>query len=351
MGKTLSAIRIDKPGLLTTVQDQGRVGLLHMALSRAGAMDRQQLAIANLLIGNDEADAGLELTGMGPTIFFPQETAIAFAGAWIDAVLTSSNGATCRVSPGRPVIVPPHSSIRWPAPAAGFRAWLAIAGGIEIPQILGSRASHLAAEVSLPRIAEPTTLALGLSSVSATARLKACLLAESNSHTPNQGESTTVLTTRWSVPSGVPKTWPIIELAALPGRHFDWLSDADKKQLLTQAWQVSSRSNRQGLALEGQALHTAGFVNLDSEPVREGTVQLPSAGKPFVLLAEHQSTGGYPRILEVVGGMERELAQAGPSARVIFKLVDLQQADALRSNRAAEMLQLRQAVRSKLMGL
>lgn len=350
MGKTLSVIRIDKPGLLTTIQDQGRVGLLHMALSRAGAMDREQFAIANLLIGNDESDAGLELTGMGPTIFFPQETGIAFTGAWIDAVLTSSTGATCRISSGRPVIVPAQSTIRWPAPIAGFRSWLAIAGGIDVPKILGSRASHLAAEISLPRIGQPVALALGLSSESRTDQLKSCFHANFSPNTVSQCEATAVLTTRWSVPSSVIESWPIVELAALPGRHFDWLSDADKKLLLSQAWQVSSRSNRQGLALEGEALNTAGFSNLESEPVREGTVQLPPAGKPFVLLAEHQSTGGYPRILEVISGMEPELAQSGPSARVIFKLVDPKRADALRSARANKMLQLRQAVQSKLVG-
>lgn len=350
MGKALSVIRFDKPGLLTTVQDQGRVGLLHMALSRAGAMDRQQLAIANSLIGNDESDAGLEITGLGPTIFFPQETGIAFTGAWTEAVLTSANGSTCRISSGRPVVVPAESTLRWPAPTSGFRSWLAIAGGIDIPRILGSRASHLAAEIGLPRIAQSATLTLGLSSQPRTDQLKSCLLAESNPNTTSRFEPTAVLTTRWSVPSSVPETWPIVELAALPGRHFDWLSDTDKKLLLSQAWQVSSRSNRQGLALEGEALNTAGFSNLESEPVREGTVQLPPAGKPFVLLAEHQSTGGYPRILEVISGMERELAQAGPSARVIFKLVDLRQADALLSARANEMLQLRQAVQSKLVG-
>ncbi len=98
---------------------------------------------------------------------------------------------------------------------------------------------------------------------------------------------------------------------------------------MTQAWQVSARSNRQGLGLEGQAMNTEPFSNLQSEPVREGTVQLPPAGTPFILLAEHQSTGGYPRVLEVISAMTSVLAQAGPNSRIIFKLVDDKEADGL----------------------
>jgi len=89
---------------------------------------------------------------------------------------------------------------------------------------------------------------------------------------------------------------------------------------MTQAWQVSARSNRQGLGLEGQAINTAQFSNLQSEPIREGTVQLPPAGMPFVLLAEHQSTGGYPRILEVISAMTSVLAQARPESKIVFCL-------------------------------
>lgn len=352
MGKTLSTIRIEKPGLLTSIQDQGRVGFLHLALSRGGAMDRHQLAIANLLIGNDASDAGLELTGLGPTIVFPQQTGIALTGAWVEAVLISADGATCRISPGRPVIVPAGSTIRWAAPAAGFRSWLAVSGGIDAPLLLASRASHLAAEIGASRIGQPTTLALTAQSTHRTNLLSQRIALDpvGVKITELGSASTTVTTTRWSVPSSTPKSWPMIELSVLPGRHFDGLDDADKKLLFSQAWQVSARSNRQGLALEGVALSTVGFSNLDSEPVREGTVQLPPAGKPFVLLAEHQSTGGYPRILEVVSAMEAELAQAGPSARVVFKLVDLEQADKLRQQKLTEMQQMGQAVNSKLVG-
>jgi antagonist of KipI len=352
MGKALDIIRIEKPGLLTSVQDQGRPGLLHLALSRAGAMDGHQLALANLLVGNDAADAGLEFTGMGPTIFFPQESCIATTGAWCPAVLTKQTGESVSVSPGRPIIVPAGSTIRWNAPAAGFRVWLSIAGGIDIPRILGSRSSHLAAEIGQPRIGQPVTLSLGNASGARAQAIKGVLMNQhppfGHSIRPPMPEG--VHSTNWSVPSGVPKSWPVIELLATPGRHFDLLTAADQKRLLSQAWQVSPRSNRQGLGLEGAALDTAGHPNLASEPVRQGTVQLPPAGKPFVLLAEHQSTGGYPRILEVISAMAPELAQAGPSARVIFKLVDLAQADELRLQRQQEHAQLRQVVESRLAG-
>jgi antagonist of KipI len=352
MGKALETVRIDKPGLLTTVQDLGRPGLLHLALSRAGAMDRDQLAIANLLVGNDAADAGLEFTGMGPTIFFPQESCIATTGAWCPAVLTKQTGESCTVSPGRPIIVPAGSTIRWGTPVAGFRIWLAVAGGIDVPQILGSRASHLAAEVGLLRIGQPMNLSMGKDSARRMQTIKQMLMdqRESSGRMAHAPKADGIYFPAWAVPSSVPRSWPVIELLAIPGRHFDLLSASDQKLLLSHAWQVSPRSNRQGLGLEGAALDTAGHPNLDSEPVRQGTVQLPPAGKPFVLLVEHQSTGGYPRILEVISAMAPELAQAGPTARVVFKLVDLARADALRQQRQRDSAQLQQIVQSRLVG-
>ncbi len=352
MGKALGKIKILKTGLLTTVQDQGRVGLLHMALSRAGAMDPEQMRLANRLVGNDADAAGLEFTGLGPTIFFAQTSCIALTGGLMDAVISIGDDPKGhRLPTHRPVMIPAHSTVRFGACNAGFRAWLAIAGGLEFTPILGSRSQHLAAEIGPPRIAAGAELSLGPGAAHAIARVTRALDADPQATevTLGSGRSTISLrSTRWSVPTSLPLSWPVLELSALPGRHFELLSAADRQLLLGQTWKVSARSNRQGLGLEGEAIGTQQFSNLQSEPVREGTVQLPPAGRPFVLLAEHQSTGGYPRVLEVIGGMSAELAQAGPSARIVFKLVDLAAADRLRDVRKREHEATMDSIRSKL---
>lgn len=330
MGKALDKLVIKRPGLLTSIQDQGRPGLLHAALSRGGAMDPMQMALANRLVGNPMDAAGLEFTGMGPTLFFERPAAIAWTGAVMAATWTAADGTKHPVSSHRPVLLPAKSLLQFGACASGFRCWLAVAGGLEVERLLGSCSQHLAAELGLPRLTANTELSIGPGADLARSAIAAALDRDPQAiEIGGASKAARLRSTRWSLRPSVPESWPAIQLACLPGRHLHLLADADRQVLMTQAWQVSARSNRQGLGLEGQAINTAQFSNLQSEPIREGTVQLPPAGMPFVLLAEHQSTGGYPRVLEVISAMTSVLAQAGPNSRIIFKLVDDQEADGL----------------------
>jgi antagonist of KipI len=330
MGKALDKLVIKRSGLLTSIQDQGRPGLLHAAVSRGGAMDPMQMALANRLVGNPIDAAGLEFTGMGPTLFFERPAAIAWTGAAMAATWTAADGTKHPVPSHRPVLLPAKSLLQFGACASGFRCWLAVSGGLEVERLLGSRSQHLAAELGLPRLTANTELSIGPDADSARSAIAAALDRDVQAiEIGGASKAARLCSTRWSLRPSVPESWPAIQLACLPGRHLHLLADADRQVLMTQAWQVSARSNRQGLGLEGQAMNTAQFSNLQSEPIREGTVQLPPAGMPFVLLAEHQSTGGYPRVLEVISAMTSVLAQAGPNARIIFKLVDEQEADGL----------------------
>ncbi|MFM8676653.1 MAG: biotin-dependent carboxyltransferase family protein [Burkholderiaceae bacterium] len=330
MGKALDKLVIKRPGLLTSIQDQGRPGLLHAALSRGGAMDPMQMALANRLVGNPMDAAGLEFTGMGPTLFFERPAAIAWTGAVMAATWTAADGTKHPVSSHRPVLLPAKSLLQFGACASGFRCWLAVAGGLEVERLLGSRSQHLAAELGLPRLTANTELSIGPGADLARSAIAAALDRDPQAiEIGGASKAARLRSTRWSLRPSIPESWPAIQLACLSGRHLHLLADADRQVLMTQAWQVSARSNRQGLGLEGQAINTAQFSNLQSEPIREGTVQLPPAGMPFVLLAEHQSTGGYPRVLEVISAMTSVLAQAGPNSRIIFKLVDDQEADGL----------------------
>jgi biotin-dependent carboxylase-like uncharacterized protein len=330
MGKALDKLFIKRTGLLTSIQDQGRPGLLHAALSRGGAMDPMQMALANRLVGNPTDAAGLEFTGMGPTLLFERPAAIAWTGAAMAATWTADDGIKHSVPSHRPVLLPAKSLLQFGACASGFRSWLAVAGGLEVPRLLGSRSQHLAAELGLPRLTANTELTIGPDAERAQSAIAAALDRDPQAiEIGSTSKAARLRSTRWSLRPSVPESWPAIQLSCLPGRHLHHLADADRQVLMTQAWQVSARSNRQGLGLEGQAMNTEPFSNLQSEPVREGTVQLPPAGTPFILLAEHQSTGGYPRVLEVISAMTSVLAQAGPNSRIIFKLVDDKEADGL----------------------
>jgi len=301
------------------------------------------MALANALVGNPDDAAGLELTGLGPTLFFEQSSCIAWTGGMMPASLVHPNGGQCPVPSHRAVLLPAGSALRFGACETGFRCWLAVSGGIEADRLLESRSQHLAAEFGPARLGPNSALMVGPQAESIRQRMEATLLRDPQVFEIHPG----VLSTRWALPSSVPSSWPLLELSCLPGRHLSFLAKVQQQALLQTHWRVSARSSRQGLGLEGEAIETGGMPQLKSEPVREGTVQLPPAGRPVVLLAEHQTTGGYPRVLEVIQAMQPALAQAGPSAQIVFTLTEMEQADALRQRLQRSQAALMMAVQER----
>jgi biotin-dependent carboxylase-like uncharacterized protein len=335
-----AAVEVLKPGLLATVQDQGRPGQAHIGLSRGGAMDRNSMALANALVGNLPDEAGLEITGPGPTLVFRCDAWIASIGARHLLVRVSGEeGAPGAVLPTqRPLFVPAGAALRWQAPAIGWRSWLAIAGGLALPRILASRSAHLASGIGPGRLAAGQRLALA-DHARVTASLRAATVLERRDPGRRRRWPS------WHVAEDLPPEWPSIDLPVLAGRHLDLLSAPARESLLGQHWTVGAQSNRQGLRVQGRAVDAGGLPQIASEPVGFGTVQLPPAGEPVILLAEHQTTGGYPRILEVASAAEHLLAQAGPGCRIRFRLVGLEEADRLARQKARGFLQRLDGIR------
>lgn len=314
-------------------------------------MDTAQMALANLLVGNPIDSAGLEFTGLGPTLLLEQASCIAWTGGTMSASLILPDGVRRPVPSHRPVLLADRSVLQFGACEAGFRSWFAISGGLQADALLKSRSLHLAAECGPPRIVVDSELGLGPEAEPIRQRMEQSLMRDPQAYElapDGVGQGFWMRSTRWALPSSVPLSWPLIELSCLPGRHLGLLDDASQQALVQTAWRVSAQSSRQGLGLEGTAIPSQGMPSLQSEPVREGTVQLPPAGRPFVLLAEHQSTGGYPRVLEVIGAMRPELAQAGPGSRIVFKLIGMEEADALSLLREQELQARSRAVRERL---
>jgi antagonist of KipI len=320
-------VEVIKPGLLTTVQDQGRPGLSGIALSR-GAMDRHVMALANSLVGNAPEDAGIEATGPGPTLRFGCDVWIASVGAQHALTRSSHDDSHGIALPTqRPVFVRAGSTLHWGPPTTGWRSWIAVAGGLALARVLSSRSAHLASGIGPSRIAAGDRLPLAADASRLAIERGARVLERIADRASRPWPS-------WRLPDQLPHGWPQIELPVLAGRHFGQLSAPARRSLLEQTWTVSAQSNRQGLRLDGNALDTAALPQLASEPVSFGTVQLPPSGHPVILLAEHQTTGGYPRVLEVASAAETQLAQAAPACRIRFRLIDLNEADRLAQQHA-----------------
>jgi biotin-dependent carboxylase-like uncharacterized protein len=311
----MSAWQVLSPGVQTTVQDQGRHGWRHLGVARAGAMDPAALAMANRLVGNDEDEAGLEIALQGPRLRLPQACRIALTGAalpawWNDIPLPM----------GRPLTLP-AGELKLGALRDGLRAWLAVAGGIATPAVLGSRSTDLRGgfggqDGRALRTGDrlPVGQVSGMAAVARQPRFPA-----------------------WWIDVDDPWTADRHVLRYVPSSH------AAAPALAAQGWRTHPDSNRQGLRLTGSGLSSTTADGV-SEPVAVGTVQLPPGGHPILLLADAQTVGGYPRLGHVIGCDLGRAAQLRPGEPVHFEPVTLGQARTLAREQAHRLARLRIAI-------
>ena len=314
-------MKIAKPGLLTTVQDLGRLGLQHFGVVPCGAMDPVALELANALVGNARDAAALELTVLGPELALESDALVALCGAEFDAKVDGKP-----MPADRPVLLRKGSVLATGRALRGSRAYLAVAGGIEAPTVLGSRSTCLPARFGglEGRALRPGDL---LPLAPRAARLAAERFERLAQRSLGGAAAGSV---RWSAPAlTLPEREPIV-LRAMPGRHHERFSAAARRAFFGSEWRLSPDSNRMGFRLAGETLARADAAEILSEPTCGGTVQVPAGGTPIVLMADHQTTGGYPKIAEVASADVPRLAQLAPGGRVRFARCTLEEALELR---------------------
>jgi antagonist of KipI len=317
-------LRVLRPGALATVQDLGRVGLQHLAIVPGGAMDPASHRVSNALVGNRDDAATLEIALSGPELLFGGAGLVALHGARFEAAL---DGAPFPLS--RPVLVQTGARLRIGRALAGCFAYLAVAGGIDVPRVLGSRGTYLPGAFGGLRGASVTTGAI-LPSVRAADALAASRFAclEARHGTVPVGRAGRSV--RWLAPaSTLPATDPAV-VRAVDGVHATLFPDATRAAFFGERWRVAPDSNRMGYRLLGLRLELLRPTEIVSQATCLGTVQVPSSGQPIVLMADHQTTGGYPKIAEVIAADVPLVAQAPPGATVRFVRVTLEEADAAR---------------------
>jgi antagonist of KipI len=301
------SIRVLRPGLLSTLQDHGRHGLQHVGLCPGGAMDPVALALANALVGNEQDEAALELTVIGPQLAFEEETLVALCGAEFDGNLPNN----------RPLLVPAGSRLNVGRAVRGARAYLAVAGGFAVEPVLGSRSTFLPGGFGgFDGRALQHGDTLALRDPAAARKFRSLKKTRDGS-------------VRWSAPPlTLPDREPVL-LHVMDGQHYDSFEPAAQRAFYDAVWRISPDSNRMGFRLAGPAL-ARGEGEILSGPTCLGTVQVPANGVPIVLMADHQTTGGYPHIAEVVSADVPRLAQLAPGGTVHFARCDLGLAAELR---------------------
>jgi len=308
-------IRVLTGGLQTTVQDLGRPTHQHQGIPGGGAMDRMAMRIANLLVGNDASAAALETTLIGPSLLFTEETLIALTGADLEAAV-----GTTAIPLWHPALLPAGTTLHFGRAVRGCRTYIAIAGGIDVPPVFGSRSTYLRAEFggfAGRALHAGDSLAAGRPS-GLSGRIASSLRAGAAGHT---------VAARWS--AGVSIRTPISEDAVvrlIRGAHTDLLTEASLDVLAASRFRVSASSDRMGYRLDGETLTLRAPTELLSEGVAFGTVQLPPGGSPIVLMADRQTTGGYPRIGEVATVDLGVVAQLKPGDHLRFSFISLDEA-------------------------
>lgn len=289
---------VRKPGLFTTIQDLGRPGQERWGVSPCGAMDPFALTLANLLAGNPAGAAALEVTALGPELVFEEEATFALAGADLGATLDGTRVELDRAQRARAGQV-----LRFGARARGARAYLAVAGGLarSAQPFLGSAATDVEAHLG------------GLQG----RPLRAGDVLALELQPPFQARAVEGAWERWYQPPDVARFIPEPG-ARLPAEALE--------RFTTEQFRISPRSNRVGYRLEGPALPTDSVGLQLSEPVAPGTIQLPPDGQPIVLMADRQTTGGYPRLGHVLRADVPKLAQRWLGDTVTFRAVTLGEA-------------------------
>jgi KipI family sensor histidine kinase inhibitor len=306
-----AGLRIINAGMLTTVQDLGRVGQRAWGVARGGAMDATALRLANLLVGNDEGAAGLEFTLVGPEIEFAADALIAIGGA-------KFSGA----NPWRPIAVQAGQRLSLGAATRGCRGYLAVAGGLGVPEILGSRGTDLRG---------------GFGGWQGRA-------LRAGDVVPCTAVNRSVTQRWWLDPRITPEAGPSPVVRAVAGAHAGEFA----ANWTEHEFKIAPQSDRMGLRLQGPALVRTGGRELQSAPVAPGTVQVPPDGQPIVLAADAQTIGGYPRLAHVIDVDLPVLAQLRPGDTVRFQIVPLAEAHQLWLAREHMLALLREGLRGKI---
>ena len=326
-------IRVLKPGLLTTVQDSGRNGYQHYGVPVSGAMDLFSHRVANILVGNPGDEATLEMTLRGPRLEFDQDTVIAICGADLSPAI----GGT-EVPEGKAVRVRAGSVLDFGACRAGCRAYLAARGGFDVPQVMGSRSTYETAQLGGMHgrsLRKDDRLPIGESA--------GAIYPDLDAELARSGRAFTF--PKWAVNQHIEKLGRTPQLVRIiPGRHWEEFKASARDALTGTEFRINPDSNRMGFRLDGEAIETGKQLEILSEAVTFGTIQVPPGGKPIVLMADRQTVGGYPKIAEVASVELHLLAQLKPGDRLRFELVSLAQAQALWLAREQQILTIREAV-------
>jgi antagonist of KipI len=298
------SILIQKSGVLSTIQDLGRDGFRRFGINPNGAMDKSAVRLINILLGNREAEAVLEMHFPAPVLEFEEPAIVALGGADFGARLDDE-----LIENWRPVFVKKNQVLKFTKKIFGNRAYLAIKNNFKINRWLGSASTNLTAEIG------------GFNGRSLTRGDK----LNFKQRTTDNGERTNYKISN----SLIPRYSSLPTVRVVAGAEFEIVTALGEQNFTKGNFTIGKDSDRMGFRLSGEPLYLLDEKELVSAAVASGTIQLLPDGQMIILMADAQTSGGYPRIAHVISIDLPILAQLGASDKVGFQMISLEQAERL----------------------
>ena len=291
-----------RPGINTTFQDKGRFGMQHLGVAPSGCMDHKSFLIANALVSNDEKEGVLEFAYQGPLLKLAKgKTKFAITGNVLFQIINSKN-ETINGECNRSYDLDEGDQIDILATRQSVYGYLSVEGGFEVEPFCNSIS----------------------------------ILARANIG-PNEGKKINIknkipLKTNRKEKNNYAVNFSLEKknvIRILKGPQFDYFSEASKKEFFFKEYKITNLTDRMGMRLEGKVLKNIVSTNIRSEGITKGAIQVPEDGQPIVLLTDHPTIGGYPKIANVISADYDLLVQKIPGTNISFKCIDLQEAEQL----------------------
>ncbi|PLR80796.1 KipI antagonist [Bacillus canaveralius] len=317
-------IQVIKPGLQSTIQDLGRFGYQEYGVIVSGAMDNYALRVANLLVGNEEGEAGLEITLIGPSLLFEHNTVISLFGAELHASIDGTP-----IPNGKPLMAEKGSILSFGSVKNGCRCYLAIKGGFATDPVMSSKSTYMKAKIGGY---QGRMIAAG-----DVLPIKETVLFQQPSWRASP-----------SLSRYITENNPI---RFISGKQADWFTNEGKTAFTSSPYLIANDSDRMGYRLKGSPINLMEKKELITEGVTVGSIQVPHDGQPIILMADRQTTGGYPKIGQVASVDLPALAQRKPGESLSFQEISLQVAHRLLFEQEKELQLLKRFINNKLKGV
>lgn len=317
----MEALEVIHAGALTTIQDLGRYGYQRYGVPIGGAMDKFALRIANLLVGDQEGEAALEATILGPKLRAMRRLRLAFTGADLSPKINGfPSPMWCCLA------VKEGDMISFGAPRSGCRMYIALGGGVDVPLMMGSRSTHIQAR--LGGLSRPLTQG---DVIHVNVKGEEKDLGKFESFKPLAKEEIPIYTRSWRI-------------RVILGPQKDYFTPRGLKTFLEEQYVITSQSDRVGYRLNGPKIEHKSGADIITDATPSGSVQIPGDGMPIILLSDCQTTGGYTKIGVVISSDQDKLGQAKPGDKINFEKITISQAHQILADMGKKIRKIKNSI-------